>query len=117
MNAWGKTLDASGKSGVSIQSCLRVRPVRAVPRRYHSILLYHPRLTDSSYQIRFIADPALKFTGALDLSFDAAAIFGGDRSKRYALVVEDGKVKEAYVEPDNTGVKGMYSLRLAFLWC
>ncbi|KIW05586.1 uncharacterized protein PV09_03461 [Verruconis gallopava] len=55
--------------------------------------------------IRFIADPALKFTNALDLSFDGSAIFGGDRSKRYALVIEDGKVKEAYVEPDNTGLK------------
>jgi len=70
MNAWGKILDPSGKSG-----------------------------------IRFIADPSLKFTDALDLSFEAAAIFGGDRSKRYALVVEDGKVKKAFVEPDNTGVK------------
>jgi 2-Cys peroxiredoxin 5 len=67
--------------------------------------LYDPRFVNA-YQIRFIADPALKFTKALDLSFDGAAIFGGDRSKRYALVVEDGKVKEAYVEPDNTGVKG-----------
>jgi hypothetical protein len=38
--------------------------------------------------------------------FDAAAIFGGPRSKRYALVIEDGKVKEAHVEPDNTGVDG-----------
>jgi 2-Cys peroxiredoxin 5 len=47
------------------------------------------------------------------LSFDGAAIFGGDRSKRYALVIEDGKVKKAFVEPDNTGVKGM-SLLSAF---
>lgn len=64
--------------------------------------------TDHSHstQIRFLADPALSFTNALDLSFDGKAIFGGDRSKRYALVIEDGKVKEAYIEPDNTGVKG-----------
>ncbi|KAF4554687.1 Redoxin-like protein 2 [Elsinoe fawcettii] len=54
--------------------------------------------------IRFLADPAGNFTKALDLDFDAAAIFGGPRSKRYALVIEDGKVKEAHVEPDNTGV-------------
>lgn len=72
MNAWGKILDPSGKSG-----------------------------------IRFIADPELKFTKALDLSFDqAAAIFGGERSKRYALLIEDGKVKEAFVETDNTGLDG-----------
>ena len=28
------------------------------------------------------------------------------RGKRYALVIEDGKVKEAHVEPDNTGTNG-----------
>jgi hypothetical protein len=32
------------------------------------------------------------------------------RSKRYALVIEDGKVKEAHVEPDNTGISGMWFL-------
>ena len=60
-------------------------------------------------QIRFIADPALAFTKALDLSFDGAAIFGGDRSKRYALVIENGKVKKAHIEPDNIGVNGSSS--------
>ncbi|KAI4175808.1 MAG: hypothetical protein LQ343_001421 [Gyalolechia ehrenbergii] len=56
--------------------------------------------------IRFLGDPDAKFTEALDLSFESAPIFGNNRSKRYALVVEDGKVKEAHVEPDNTGVDG-----------
>ncbi|KAF2268475.1 AhpC/TSA family protein [Lojkania enalia] len=54
--------------------------------------------------IRFLADPGLSFTNALDLAFDGSAIFGGPRGKRYALVVEDGVVKEAHVEPDNTGL-------------
>ncbi|KAF2204943.1 AhpC/TSA family protein [Delitschia confertaspora ATCC 74209] len=54
--------------------------------------------------IRFLADPSAEFTKALDLSFDGKAIFGGDRSKRYTLVIEDGAVKEAHVEPDNTGL-------------
>ncbi|RFU78282.1 ring finger [Trichoderma arundinaceum] len=54
--------------------------------------------------IRFVADPTAEFTKALDLGFDdAAAIFGGLRSKRYALKVEDGKVSAAFVEPDSTG--------------
>ncbi|CAL8577804.1 hypothetical protein XPA_003619 [Xanthoria parietina] len=56
--------------------------------------------------IRFLGDPDARFTEALDLSFESASIFGNNRSKRYALKVEDGKVKEAYVEPDNTGVDG-----------
>ncbi|KAJ9310237.1 hypothetical protein DTO217A2_16 [Paecilomyces variotii] len=54
--------------------------------------------------IRFLGDPTGKFTEALDLTFDSASIFGNARSKRYALKIEDGKVKEAFVEPDNTGV-------------
>jgi 2-Cys peroxiredoxin 5 len=48
----------------------------------------------------------LAFTKGLDLNFDAASIFGGDRSKRYALLIEDGAVKEAHVESDNTGLNG-----------
>ena len=54
--------------------------------------------------VRFLADPSCAFTRALDLDFDGSAIFGGHRSKRYALVVENGKVKEAHVEADNTGL-------------
>lgn len=54
--------------------------------------------------IRFLADPHSELTSALDLSFDGAAIFGNARSKRYALVVENGKVTKAFVEPDNTGL-------------
>ncbi|KAK3305719.1 Redoxin-domain-containing protein [Chaetomium strumarium] len=53
--------------------------------------------------IRFLADPTGKFTKMLDMSFDGSAIFGGDRSKRYAIIVEQGKVKSVAVEPDNTG--------------
>ncbi|KAI0828803.1 Redoxin-domain-containing protein [Hypoxylon sp. FL0890] len=53
--------------------------------------------------IRFLADPAGEFTKALDLGFEAPAIFGDTRAKRYALVVENGKVKSVHVEPDNTG--------------
>jgi peroxiredoxin len=60
------------------------------------------------HKIRFLGDPTGKFTGALDLLFDGTAIFGNARAKRYVLVVEDGTVKEAYVEPDNTGVDGRY---------
>ena len=57
--------------------------------------------------VRFLADPQGEFTRELDLLFDAGKIFGNERSKRYALVVEEGRVKGAYVEPDNTGVDGM----------
>jgi peroxiredoxin len=65
-------------------------------------------------QIRFLGDPTAKFTEALDLAFDGTAIFGGPRSKRYALEIEDGKVKAMHVEPDNTGLDGKNALRMVF---
>jgi 2-Cys peroxiredoxin 5 len=61
-------------------------------------------------KIRFVADPTAEFTKALDVGFDeAAALFGGTRSKRYALKIKDGKVAAAFVEPDNTGTAGEFS--------
>lgn len=55
-------------------------------------------------QVRFLADPKGEFTKELDLLFDASKFFGNERSKRYALVVEDGKVTATFVEPDNVSV-------------
>ncbi|KAF8424062.1 Redoxin-domain-containing protein [Tirmania nivea] len=57
-------------------------------------------------KIRFIADPSGKFTEAMGMDVDLSAFFGNKRSKRYAVIVEDGKVKEIFVEPDNTSVNG-----------
>jgi 2-Cys peroxiredoxin 5 len=93
MKAWGKILDPTGSSGVSTPSCSRCDELLVITYWYAG-------------QIRFLGDPSVAFTKELDLSFDGASIFGGDRSKRYALVIEDGKVKEAHVEPDNTGLNG-----------
>ncbi|KAK4178487.1 putative peroxisomal membrane protein prx5-like peroxiredoxin [Triangularia setosa] len=53
--------------------------------------------------VRFLADPSGEFTKALDMLWDGKAIFGNERSKRYTIVVEGGKVKSVAVEPDNTG--------------
>ncbi|KAK5662600.1 hypothetical protein OQA88_8514 [Cercophora sp. LCS_1] len=53
--------------------------------------------------VRFLADPSGAYTKALDMDWDGSAIFGNERSKRYTIVVENGKVKSVDVEPDNTG--------------
>ena len=84
-------------------------PSTQPPRLAYDILpsLCYQSPTHFSIQIRFLGDPSGQFTKDLDLSFESAAVFGQDRSKRYALVVEDGKVKSTHVEPDNTGVNGM----------
>ncbi|KAH7322867.1 Redoxin [Stachybotrys elegans] len=54
--------------------------------------------------IRFLADPTAAFVKALDLSWDGgSAIFGGPRSSRFALKIENGKVSKTHIEPDATG--------------
>lgn len=59
-----------------------------------------------SSHIRFLADAGGDFTRALGLEFSAADVLGTDRSRRYAIIVEEGKVKSVAVEEDNTGLTG-----------
>ncbi|KAF4986655.1 hypothetical protein FDECE_15845 [Fusarium decemcellulare] len=92
MKAWSEQLDPAKQTGVS-------QPYKFQPPLELEWCVANPH----SPQIRFLGDPTGKFTEALDLGFDGSAIFGGMRGKRYALKVEDGKVKKAHVEPDNTG--------------
>lgn len=60
--------------------------------------------TVANDQLRFLSDPKGEFNRSLDLLFDATKVFGNERSKRYALLVEDGKVTQTFVEPDNAGI-------------
>ncbi|KAI5814868.1 AhpC/TSA family protein [Pyronema omphalodes] len=65
--------------------------------------LIHPT-SSAGPSFRFLADPSGELTRALDMEFDSAHIFGNNRAKRFALVVEKGTVKHVFAEPDNTGV-------------
>lgn len=60
--------------------------------------------TTGSDQIKFLADSRGEFSRDWDVLFDASKIFGNERSGRYAVLVENGKVTKAFVEPDNTSV-------------
>ncbi|ODM99695.1 Peroxiredoxin-5, mitochondrial [Orchesella cincta] len=55
-------------------------------------------------KVRMLADTSAAFTKAVDLDFDLTAVLGSVRSKRYAMLVDDGVVKALEVEPDNTGL-------------
>merc|ERR1712227_374251 len=55
-------------------------------------------------KIRMLADMKAEFTKAVDLELDATPLLGNVRSKRYAMIVEDGVVKKLQVEPDGTGL-------------
>lgn len=54
-------------------------------------------------KIRLLADPSAAFTKAVDLAQDIPPL-GGIRSKRYSMVVENGKISSLQVEPDGTGL-------------
>ena len=51
--------------------------------------------------IRMLADPASEFTKALGLTFSNPAAGMFDRSKRYALMAEDGAVRILNIEANN----------------
>ena len=54
-------------------------------------------------KVRMLADPAGAFTKSVGLGVDAA-VLGGLRSQRYAMVIEDGVVTHLQVEPDGFGL-------------
>lgn len=54
-------------------------------------------------KVQLLADPQGEFTKKVGLDVQAAAL-GGLRSKRYAMVVVDGKVTDLQVEPDGFGL-------------
>ena len=51
-----------------------------------------------------LADTCGTLTKALDLELDLAAVLGSVRCKRFSLIIKDGKVTQANVEPDGTGL-------------
>jgi len=59
---------------------------------------------DADGKVRMLADPRAEFTKAIDCDIDLTAVLGTVRSKRYAMLVEDGAVTKLEVEPDNTGL-------------
>jgi len=55
-------------------------------------------------KVKMCADPRAEFTKAIELDIDLTAVLGTVRSKRYAMLVDDGVVKALEVEPDGTGL-------------
>ncbi len=54
-------------------------------------------------KVRMLADPAGEYVTALGLDVQAAAL-GGKRSKRFSMIIEDGKVSVLNLEPDGFGL-------------
>jgi len=65
----------------------------------HFVLSAWSDATGAKGHIDFLADGAGEFAKALGLDFDASAGRLGLRSKRYAMLVDNGVVKELNIEP------------------
>lgn len=57
---------------------------------------------DKTTSVHFIADDKGAFITKLGLVFDASALFGGPRSKRFAIIATGGKVENVIIE-ENPG--------------
>ena len=65
----------------------------------HFVLQAWSDATGAKGHIDFLADGGGDFAKALGLDFDASAGGLGVRSKRYAMLIEDGVVKQLNIEP------------------
>ncbi len=70
------------------------------------------RDTDPDNKIEFLADGNGEFAKGLDMTFDGSGNGLGTRSKRYAMVVDDGVVKTLNVEdaPGKADISGAENL-------
>ncbi len=55
--------------------------------------------TDAGDEIRFLSDPRAEFTTALGMDTDSSVVGLGIRSRRYAMLVDDGEVRILNIEP------------------
>ena len=56
--------------------------------------------------IRFVADGDGSFARAMDMEIDSKAMLGTNRSQRYAVITEDGKITKVSAEPEKFPVTG-----------
>jgi peroxiredoxin len=85
-----KNLDAFKKKGVDTVACVAVNDP--------FVLGAWAEATGGKGKVLFLSDGNAEFTKKLGLDFDGSGISLGTRSKRYAMLVDDGVVKVLNVE-------------------
>jgi len=83
------SLDDIKAKGVDIVACLSVND---------SFVMSSWQKDQNAEHISMIADGEAALTKALGLTLETGA-FGGTRSQRYSMIIEDGKVTQLNVEP------------------
>lgn len=89
-------LDALSAKGVTEVACLAVNDP--------FVMKAWGDAQGATGKIRMLADTCAQFVKAADLELDLTPVLGNVRSKRFAMVVEDGIVVGLEVEPDGTGL-------------
>ncbi|KAI9099947.1 Redoxin [Phlyctochytrium arcticum] len=90
-----KDFDKLKEKGVDLIACVSVNDA--------FVMQAWGNANGANDKVVMLADPKAEFVKALDLAFDAPAL-GGTRSKRWAMIVENGVIKKLKVEPDGTGL-------------
>lgn len=85
-----KNIDAFKAKGIDLVACTAVNDV--------FVLDAWSRTSGAMEKIQFLSDGNAEFARAIGLQIDASANGLGTRSKRYAMLVEDGVVKSLNVE-------------------
>jgi peroxiredoxin len=67
----------------------------------HHVMKAWAQALGADGKIDFLADGSAEFTRAIDLVNDATASGMGIRTKRFAMIVDNGVVKALNIEPDN----------------
>lgn len=84
------SLDAFKEKGVDTVACIAVNDP--------FVLKEWANKTGANGKITFLSDGNAEFTRAAGLEFDASGASLGTRSKRYAMLVEDGEVKALNID-------------------
>jgi len=89
-----------------------VNEIAVVAVNDHHVMQAWAKASGGEGKIRFLADGAANFTKALGLETDLSAGGLGLRSKRYSMLIEDGKVTQLNVEdtPGKAEVSGAATL-------
>lgn len=83
--------DALKAKGIDMIGCVSVNDI--------FVLDAWAKQSGAGNGLTFLADGNGEFTRAIGMQMDASGFGMGERSKRYAMIVDDGKVVGVFVEP------------------
>uniref|UniRef100_G1K3P1 Peroxiredoxin 5 n=1 Tax=Alvinella pompejana TaxID=6376 RepID=G1K3P1_9ANNE len=69
------------------------------------------KTVDPEHKIRMLADMHGEFTRALGTELDSSKMLGNNRSRRYAMLIDDNKIRSVSTEPDITGLACLLSIQ------